>query len=321
MKQFNFYQEGREMVQNMNRRSFLKSSVAGAVAGVALGNTLFNNKEGWIGTASAEEFRGKIRRAVYFGMLPQPLSVMDKFKLAKECGFDGVEVPTLEEPAQVEEFKKAMQATGVIIHSVMNQRHWKFPLSSADTTVVKKSIEGMEISLRNAKEFGAETVLLVPAVVNADISYKDAYVRSQKYIRELLPLAKELNIIIAVENVWNKFLLSPLEFARYVDEFDHPCLKAYFDVGNIVLYGIPQDWIRTLGKRIVKVHVKGFDEKNKQFVNLRDGTIDWLGVRRAFSDIGYSGYITAELSSGDAAYLKDVCDQMGKIITGEKLKS
>ena len=101
-------------------------------------------------------------------------------------------------------------------------------------------------------------------------------------IRErLLPLARELKVVIAVEEVWNKFLLSPMEFARYVDEFDSPWLKAYFDVGNVVFYGFPQDWIRALGPRIVKVHLKDFqlDRPNGRFAwkNLGEGDIDWLG--------------------------------------------
>ena len=142
----------------------------------------------------------------------------------------------------------------------MNADHWRFPLSSADRgRRSARSVAGMETSLRNAALWGADAVLLVPAVVDATTSYRDAWTRSQRVIRErLLPLARELKVVIAVEEVWNKFLLSPLEFARYVDEFDSPWLKAYFDVGNVVFYGFPQDWIRTLGARIVKVHLKDF---------------------------------------------------------------
>ncbi len=272
-------------------------------------------------TVLSEKFRGQLKKSLYYGMLPKSMSILERFKLAKRAGFIGIEVPTIENSDKLGEFKEAAKVSGLKIHSVMNQRHWKYPLSSPDASVIKKSMEGMEISLRNAHDLGATTVLLVPAVVNSKISYRDAYVRSQKHIKELLPLAKELNVIIGVENVWNKFLLSPLEFARYVDEFDSPFLRAYFDVGNIVISGIPQDWIRTLGKRIVKVHIKGFNEKTKKFVNLGDGTINWLEVRRAFSDIGYSGYITAELPGGNFEYLKDVSSRMDKIISGKKIKS
>jgi len=212
--------------------------------------------------------------------------------------------------------KEAARKTGVKIHSIMNSKHWRYPFSSSDPETVRVGMEGMKTSLRNAAELGADTVLLVPAVVNAETSYRDAYVRSQRHIRELLPMAKELDVVIAIENVWNKFLLSPLEFARYVDEFESPYLQAYFDCGNIALYGFPHDWIRTLGRRIAKVHVKGFDVKKRKFTNLLDGTIDWLEVRRAFSDIRYNGYIGAELEGGDEAYLTDVSRRMDRIIAG-----
>jgi L-ribulose-5-phosphate 3-epimerase len=129
-------------------------------------------------------------------------------------------------------------------------------------------------------------------------------------------------VIVAVEEVWNKFLLSPIEFARYVDEFDSPWLKAYFDVGNVVFYGYPQDWIRTLGPRIAKVHLKDFqlDRPNGRFAwrNLGDGDIDWPAVQRAFADIGYNGYMTTEIAGGDAAYLKDVAGRVDRFLAGQK---
>ena len=265
-------------------------------------------------------FRGKIKKSLYYGMLPESLSIGEKFRLAKGIGFEGIEVPTIEESGTAGEMKAAAQKSGLKIHSIMNMKHWGNPFSSDDPEVIKVGMKGMETSLHNAKDFGADTVLLVPAVVNAETSYKDAYIRSQKHIKELLPLAEELKVIIAVENVWNKFLLSPLEFARYVDEFDSPYLQAYFDCGNIALYGFPHDWIRTLGKRIVKVHIKGFDVGKKEFTNLGDGTIDWPEIRRAFSDIGYSGYMSAELRGGDEAYLRDVSGRMDKIIAGQKIQ-
>lgn len=306
-------------MKEINRRSFLKISAANTIAGVAFGSSILNPTKVVSKIASPKKFQGQLKKSLYFRMISESLSIEEKFKLAKRIGFEGIEVPTTEDSKVIDEIKEAARNSGIDVHSVMNQSHWKYPLSSGDPSVIRKSMKGMETSLHNAKEFGADAVLLVPAVVNAETLYKDAYVRSQRHIKELLPLAKELNVIITVENVWNKFLLSPLEFARYVDEFDSPFLKAYFDVGNIALYGIPHDWIRTLGNRIVKVHIKGFHEKRKEFVNLGDGTIDWLEVRRAFSEIGYSGYITAELKRGDEEYLLDVSKRMDKIIAGQKI--
>jgi hexulose-6-phosphate isomerase len=296
----------------MERRTFLKAGITGAAAGflAPIGNTAAQ-------AVPEGGFTTKLRKSLYSGMLPGSFTVEERFALARKVGFEGIEVPTMEDAAALAWVKAAAAKTGLRVHSVMNQRHWKFPLSSAEPMVVKQSIEGLETSLRNAMEIGAEVVLLVPAVVNADTSYHDAWTRSQAAIRRVLPLARDLNVIIAVENVWNKFLLSPLEFTRYVDEFESPFLRAYFDAGNIVFYGVPQDWIRTLGKRIVRVHVKGFDEKKREFVGLCDGTIDWKAVRRAFDEIGYSGWITAELPGGDEAYLKGVSECMERIFRGE----
>jgi hexulose-6-phosphate isomerase len=181
----------------------------------------------------------------------------------------------------------------------------------------------METSLDNARLWGAQTVLLVPGVVTPEVTYQQAWDRSQREIRKLIPLAEQHKVIIGIEEVWNKFLLSPLEFAHYIDEFKSPWIRAYFDVGNVVLYGYPQDWIRTLGSRIVKLHLKDFTfRKNKQigktvvdWVNLRDGDIDWKAIYHALADIGYKGVATTELEGGDASYLKDVSKRFDAILT------
>jgi len=132
----------------------------------------------------------------------------------------------------------------------------------------------------------------------------------------LARLAEQLGIVIALEEVWNKFLLSPLEFARYIDEFKSPWIKAWFDVGNVVLYGYPQDWIRTLGKRIVEVHLKDFKREGFKWVNLGEGSINWPEVRKAFAEIGYSGFATTELDDGDEAYLRDVSKRVDRLLLG-----
>jgi L-ribulose-5-phosphate 3-epimerase len=256
-------------------------------------------------------------------MLPRTLSYAERFALAKDVGFEGIEMQTIVKPEEAAEIREAAQKTGLKIHSVMNMDHWRLPLSSGDPQVVNGSVAGMETSLRNAALWGADAVLLVPAVVDPATSYKDAYTRSQRVIRErLLPLARDLKVVIAVEEVWNKFLLSPLEFARYVDEFESPWVRAYFDVGNIVFYAFPQDWIRTLGARIVKIHLKDFnlDRRNGQFTwkNLGEGDIDWLEVRRALDEIKYSGFVTTELNGGDATYLKDVSARVDRFLAGAK---
>jgi hexulose-6-phosphate isomerase len=249
-------------------------------------------------------------------MLPANLSYGERLKLAHEIGFEVLQAPTEPDQGKAEELKKAADAAQIRIDSVMNMDHWRYPLSSADSAVVEKSLAGMRTSLHNAKLWGSDVVLLVPAVLDPQTSYRDAWTRSQKEIRKLLPLAEELKVVIAIEEVWNRFLLSPLEMAKYIDEFQSPWVKAWFDVGNVLLYGYPQDWIRTLDKRIVKVHLKDF-KRNKDsyaWVNLGDGDVDWAAVREAFAAIHYTGSATVELEAGDEAYLRDVSRRVDRLL-------
>src|SRR5579872_6102547 len=260
----------------------------------------------------------RVKKGLVMDMLPARLSYAERFKLAKETGFAVVQAPTTADMHEAEEMKKAAEAAGVRIDSVMNMDHWKYPLSSGDAAVAAKCMEGMRASLQNAKLWGADAVLLVPAVVNAQTSYADAWARSQARIRELLPMAEELKVVIAIEEVWNKFLLSPLEMVAYIDDFQSPWVKAWFDVGNVVLYGYPQDWIRTLDKRTYKVHLKDFKRKEGGYawVNLGDGDVEWAAVRKAFAEVGYSGSVIAELDGGDEAYLRDVSKRIDRLLIG-----
>lgn len=296
-----------------DRRTFLKLIAATLAAAGPSGRL---HAQGTVATQA-------IKKSVLISMLPKALPYAARFAMAREAGFEGIEMQTITQAEEAAEVRDAAAKTGLRIHSVMNMDHWRLPLSSSDPDVVHGSVQGMETSLRNAALWGADTVLLVPAVVDAKTSYLDAYQRSQRVIRErLLPIARDLKVIVAVEEVWNKFLLSPVEFARYVDEFDSPWLKAYFDVGNVVMYAFPQDWIRTLGRRIVKVHLKdfNFDRQNGRFTwkGIGEGDIDWQEVRRALDEIGYAGYVTTEVSGGDAAYLKEVADRVDRFLAGQK---
>jgi hexulose-6-phosphate isomerase len=259
-----------------------------------------------------------IKKGVLLEMLPAKFSYADRMKMARDVGFEVVQAPTTPDEHEAEEIRKAADGANVRIDSVMNMDHWKYPLSSSDPAVVEKSLAGMRTSLRNAKGWGSDAVLLVPAVVNPQTSYLDAWSRSQQGIRQLLPLAEGLKIVIAIEEVWNKFLLSPLEMKTYIGEFQSPWIQAWFDVGNVLLYGYPQDWIRTLGKSIVKVHLKDFKRKESayEWVNLGDGDVDWEAVREAFREIGYAGSAITELKGGDEAYLRDVSRRVDRLVLG-----
>src|SRR5438552_3864444 len=259
-----------------------------------------------------------IKKGLVFDMVSDKLSYADRFRLVRDSGFEVVQALTEPDQAKAEEMKRAADAANVRIDSVMNVDHWQYPLSSSDPAVVEKSLAGMRTSLHNAKLWGSDVVLLVPAVLDPQTSYRDAWTRSQKEIRKLLPLAEELKVVIAIEEVWNRFLLSPLEMANYIEEFQSPWIKAWFDVGNVLLYGYPQDWIRMLGKSIVKVHLKDFKrrENGYEWVNLGDGDVDWEAVRAALREIGYAGSAITELKAGDEAYLRDVSRRVDRLVLG-----
>lgn len=287
--------------ERLSRRSFI-ATVAGAAVSAGLSKV------------SAGEEGAPFKKAILLGMLPSEMPLKDRLKLAKDVGFDGLEVPPMDEKA-AKELREISDDVGIELHSVI-YGGWHAPLSSADEKVVAAGLEGLKRALHTAKIVGADAVLLVPGIVNAQTRYAECYERSQRNIKRILPLAEELGVTIAVENVWNNFLLSPIEFARYVDEFGSERVRAYFDVGNIVKFGFPEDWILTLGKRIVKVHLKDFRRDKNAFVMLLEGDVDWKAVRKALIEVGYRGYLTAELRGGDEAYLRDVSARMDRIIKG-----
>lgn len=301
------------MKTSLTRRDFVRG--AGATLALAslprLGTQLF----------AADNAKRRLKKAIHLGMISGNQSIADKFKLAKETGFDGLEVSSPSD-LSVDEILKARDATGLEIASVMNSAHWSSPLSDPNPEVRARGVEGLKIALRDAKKLGCTSVLLVPAVVKKEVSYADAYTRSQAEIRKVVPLAEELGVTIAIENVWNQFLLSPLEAARYVDEFNSPRVGWHFDVGNIVNYGWPEQWIRILGKRIAKVHVKEFSRSKRDKeglwkgfdVELLAGDCDWPAVMKALDDIGYQGWLIAEISGGDAPRLKTIAELMDRIL-------
>ena len=181
---------------------------------------------------------------------------------------------------------------------------------------------GLETALRDCASYGGTTALLVPAVVNGEVGYDEAWERSSAEIRKVLPLAEELGVQIALENVWNGFLLSPLEAARYVDQFESEAIGWYFDVGNVVNFGWPEQWIRILGPRILKLDIKEFSRKKRNDeglwkgfgVKIGDGDCDWPAVRAALAEIGYTGWATAEVGGGDEERLRDIKARMDEVL-------
>jgi hexulose-6-phosphate isomerase len=298
--------------KKLDRRDFIKA--AGTVAAATSLASLAAS-----GRADADSSK-TMKKAVKWGMIQTDGSILDKFKLLKQLGFDGVE---MDAPNNLnkDEILEARDETGLPIHGVVDSAHWRDTLSHPDPAVRAKGVAALEQALRDSKLYGGSTALLVPAVVSKDVSYADAYTRSQAEIKKVLPLAGELGIKIALENVWNNFLLSPLEEARYIDELGSPQVGAYFDVGNVLRYGWPEQWIRVLGKRILKVDIKEFSLKKmsdeglrKGFqVELLEGDCDWPAVMAALREVGYQGWGTAEIPGGGADRLKQIAGLMDKI--------
>jgi L-ribulose-5-phosphate 3-epimerase len=309
----------------MNRRAFLKSSAALATY-TRLGLHAAKS-DGPSAAAAATKPRRKNKKGFMFAMLrsdtanKQPLK--DRFQLLRDAGFAGVEVSSAMDQPEV---LAARDAAGLEIPSVISTLHWSKPLSDPNPAARAAGLESLRQALRDAKAYGASSVLLVPAVVTKDVSYADAYTRSVAEIAKAVPLAESLGVTIAIENVWNRFLLSPLEAVAYVDSFKSPFVKWHFDVGNVVTNEWPEHWIRQLGPRIAKVHVKEYsrklrDEKGPSAgfnVELMAGDSDWPVTMAALDAVGYSGWLIAEQyrppNVGDAEWLSAVAKKMDDIL-------
>ncbi len=238
--------------------------------------------------------------------------VKESIKRAKEAGFEGIElnlegegeITLASEEKELLEIKKFAEDTGLEISSVLAALLWKYPLTSEDKTVAEKGKDVVKKSVEIASIFQADTVLVIPGVVGSVLlaptevyPYDTVYKKSQEVLKELAPFAREHKVYLGVENVWNKFLLSPTEMRNFIDEINEEYVQAYFDVGNVLLYGYPEHWIRILGKRIKKVHFKDFKTSIGTldgFVGLLHGDVNWKEVMAAFNEIGYDSYATAE---------------------------
>ena len=226
------------------------------------------------------------------------LPLLEKFRMLKTAGFDGVEPPS---HLNQDEVLKARDETGLTVCSVSCGVHSR-ALSHPDPSKRTEAVEGVKQAVRDAKRYGASSVLVVPGVVSERISYADAFQRLQTESRKILPLAEELGVKLAFENVWNEFLLSPMEAARFVDEFKSPAAGWHFDIGNVMFMGWPEHWIHILGKRIQKLHIKEYSLKKMNERGLRagfaveylEGDNDWPSVMKALHKIGYEGWGTAE---------------------------
>ncbi|TLU99082.1 sugar phosphate isomerase/epimerase family protein [Dyadobacter luticola] len=299
----------------MQRREFIKST---AVATSAMAVTSSVVSGAILQTAPAAP--AMVKKSLMWGMVKEDLSVMDKFKLLKDLGYDGVELDSPDK-LDMKEVLAARDKTGLLIPGTVNSMHWKLPLSDPDPKKREECAKSIEKALWDTKEYGGSTVLVVPGVVNATVTYTQAYERSQAEIRKLLPVAEKTGVKIAIENVWNQFLLSPLEAAKFVDDFNSPMVGWYLDIGNVLRYSWPVSWIEALNKRILKLHLKEFSLKKqndeglwKGFdVEFMEGDNNWSEVNKALQKVGYSGWASAEVSGGDRKRLLTIREKMDEV--------
>lgn len=302
----------------MHRRSFLERLGAGTAAlsgwGLAGAPVLSAGPR----PAASPDRPARVRTAVKFHMLESEAPVRERFRAIRDAGFEGVEFRSPNDH-DTDAIVEARDATGLEVIGVV--AGWKH-FGSTDPATLKQSHAELETALQDAADYGASLALLVPETVNAEMPYDQAYDRSIREIKKALPRAEALGVRIGIENVWNNFLLSPREFAAYVDAFESEWLGAYFDIGNVAKHGWPEQWIRILGDRILRLDVKGFsaDIMNERGpgagfeADIGEGTIDWAAVRAALDDIGYDGWATAEETGGDAARLRAVAGQMDRAL-------
>jgi hexulose-6-phosphate isomerase len=300
----------------MNRRSFLHDLA------FALGVSPFA-----LGLRAAETPRaGRIRKGYMLSAFPaggRDLPTLEKFQMIKAAGFAGVEPRGLMDQ---EEVLRARDATALEIPSVVIGSQTRM-LNSPVPSQRAQAIEALRQSLRDAKRYGARAVLTIAGGVDEKTGYAENWDRTQAAIREALPLAAELGVKIAIENVWNNFLLSPIEMAKYIDDFNSPWVAVHFDIGNMMYVGWPEHWIRVLGKRIATLHIKEYSRKKHESegkrkgfeVDYLEGDNNWKAIMKALGDIGYEGWAITEPAYRPpgvepAARLKQISEKLDQIL-------
>lgn len=263
----------------------------------------------------------------------------EAMKLAKDAGFAGIELAMCAEgeismtstDEELLSIKAYAQELGIRIPSLSSSLCWDNSLTANDPAERQRAFDAIVRQLYCAKMLGAETILVIPGTVSVEfapelgvVDYDVAYDRALEQIKKLAPIAESYGVQIGLENVWNKFLLSPLEMRQFIDAVGSDYVGAYFDTGNVVYAGYPEQWIKILGKRIFKVHFKDYRRNPgglNAFVDLLAGDVDWKAVRQAFAEIGYEGWAAGEMipqyAQGSDQIIYNTSASMERILRGE----
>ncbi len=250
---------------------------------------------------------------IFDGGLDGSLPISSAMEQTSKLGFEAIELGIASQgvlthnttQAECEEIVREAEKHGLEISGVASGESWTTSPTANDEDVRKKIINFTQKALQVTQWLGTDAYLFVPGAVEVFflpeaevIPYDVCYQRASEAISQLVPVAEKLGVAIAVENVWNKFLLSPLEMREFIDNFNTSQVGVYFDVGNVLLSGYPDQWIRILGSRIKRVHIKDFKRSvgtADGFVDLLEGDVDFEAVKQALSEINYDGYVTAEM--------------------------
>ena len=302
----------------MQRREFIKNTLlaTGALSVASFESFASVNAVLDVGQTS----QTTLRKSIMWGTVGLEGTILEKCKAVKAAGFEGIEPNSHMDRNEV---LAAMQATGLKASSVCNSRHWNLLLSHPDAAIRKQGMEAMIVAMEDAKAYGTDAVLLVPGRVDENVSYDECWNRATECIKELIPAAQELKVKMCIENVWNNFILSPIEARSFVDQFNSPYVGFYFDCGNILVYGWPEQWIKILGGRIGRIHIKEYSKQigEKQGrsagfgVRLTEGDVRWKEVMQQIRSSYQGGWLTTEQgSSKTLEELKDLSSRFDKIL-------
>jgi L-ribulose-5-phosphate 3-epimerase len=291
----------------MNRRLFLKMAMGGAAAAA-------------FAPAAPAAPKRNLRKAIMYSTIGVKGSVLDKFRVMKDAGFEGVEPMG---GMNRDEVLAAFKETGLQAASVCDHIHWTKPLSASDGATRKLGLDGLLQSLQDARAYGAGSVLLVPGIARDGVSYEQCWERSIVEIKKAIPVAKDLGVKISIENVGNNFITTPEQAMGYLDAINSEWVGWHFDIGNVGrTHGPAEHWIQVLGKRINRIHVKDFSTKpadsgaRRERPKLLDGETNWPAVMNALDRAGYQGWAISEQPAGQAADLetaRDLAQRMDKI--------
>jgi len=295
-----------------SRRVFLRTSAL-ALATISADLNLITSGAG-VGSSGARRHNPK---GIMWDTIPVKGSIMERMEAVRAAGFDAVEMAS---HLDQQEVLKARDETGLKVVSVCGAKHWAKPLSDPNDRIRAEGLEALKQTIRDAAAYGATSILLVPGVVNKDVTFEECSSRSIEQIKLALPLAKESGVTISIENVWNNFITTPEQAVSYLQAINSPQVGWHFDAGNIIRYGDPIEWIKALGSHLKRVHIKEYsrdlamrtDDVWKGFkVSLLHGANNWSGIMKALDEVGYTGPLITEQGGS----LEELSQALDKIMT------